>query len=93
LGGPHKILPFADYRETLEKRSMGFQMSSWDEKLLKYGVAFESRIMSLAMNVPLEEALDRGWTILAENFNPEETGIKKSMIEKYWPKRPAQSPT
>ncbi|MDP2941411.1 MAG: V-type ATP synthase subunit B [Candidatus Omnitrophota bacterium] len=77
---------FASYREALEKQSMGFQMSAWDKKLLKYGGLFEKEMMSLKVNIPLEKALDRGWEILAECFTPEETGMKKSLIEKYWPK-------
>jgi V/A-type H+-transporting ATPase subunit B len=77
---------FANYRSSLEKRAMGFKMSSWDNKLLKYGGMFEKEMMSLEVNIPLEKALDRGWEIMAECFNPEETGIKTSLIEKYWPK-------
>lgn len=77
---------FADYRQTLEKQAMGFQMSAWDKKLLKYGLLFEEKMMSLKVNIPLEKALDSGWRILADCFSPEETGIKESMIEKYWPK-------
>ncbi|MDP3804862.1 MAG: V-type ATP synthase subunit B [Candidatus Omnitrophota bacterium] len=76
---------FANYRETLEKRSMGFQMSSWDRKLLKYGELFERKMMSLEVNIPLEKALDLGWEIMHACFTPEETGIKKSMIERFWP--------
>jgi len=77
---------FANYRETIEKQAMGFQMSDWDRKLLKYGKIFEEEMMSLDVNIPLEKALDRGWEIMAECFSPEETGIKPSLIEKYWPK-------
>jgi len=44
-------------------------------------------MMSLKVNIPLEEALDLGWQILGACFTPEETGIKKSMIEKYWHKK------
>jgi V/A-type H+-transporting ATPase subunit B len=77
---------FASYREALEKQAMGFQMSNWDKKLLRYGRAFEEKMMSLKVNIPLEQALDLGWQILSEYFSPEETGIKKSLIEKYWPK-------
>jgi len=77
---------FANYRETKEKLSMGFQMSAWDKKLLSYGVLFEEKMMSLKVNIPLEKALDLGWQIMAECFTPEETGIKKSMNESYWPK-------
>ncbi|MDD5449342.1 MAG: V-type ATP synthase subunit B [Candidatus Omnitrophica bacterium] len=76
---------FASYRETLEKQSMGFQMSDWDRKLLNYGKRFEESMMPLKLNVPLEEALDLGWKILGECFKPEETGIRKTMIDKYWP--------
>ncbi|MDD4980476.1 MAG: V-type ATP synthase subunit B [Candidatus Omnitrophica bacterium] len=78
---------FANYRETVEKQAMGFQMSSWDKKLLHYGKLFEEKMMSLKVNIPLEKALDLGWEILAECFNPEETGIRKAIIEKYWPKQ------
>jgi V/A-type H+-transporting ATPase subunit B len=77
---------FASYRLTLEKQAMGFQMSAWDKKLLKYGRIFEKEMMSLEVNIPLEEALDRGWRIMGECFTPEETGIKKSLIEQYWPR-------
>jgi V/A-type H+-transporting ATPase subunit B len=77
---------FANYRETKEKLSMGFQMSGWDKKLLRYGEIFEEKMMSLKVNIPLENALDLGWQIMAECFTPEETGIKKSMIESFWPK-------
>ena len=54
---------------------------------MKYGRMFESEMMSLKVNIPLEQALDRGWAILAECFTPEETGIKKSLIEGFWPKK------
>jgi V/A-type H+-transporting ATPase subunit B len=80
---------FADYRGTLEKRSMGFQMSSWDKKLLDYGKRFEDELMDLSVNIPLEEALDKGWTILSDIFEPTETGIKQALIEEYWPKQKA----
>jgi len=75
---------FANYRETKEKQAMGFQMSAWDKKLLRYGKLFEEKMMSLKVNIPLEKALDLGWEIMRECFTPEETGIKKALIEKYW---------
>jgi V/A-type H+-transporting ATPase subunit B len=44
-------------------------------------------MMSLKVNISLEKALDRGWEILASCFTPEETGIKKSVVEAHWPSR------
>lgn len=77
---------YSAYKDSLEKKSMGFLMSDWDEKLLKYGALFESKLMDLSVNIPLEEALDTGWKILAECFEPEETLLKSDLIAKYWPK-------
>ena len=76
---------YAAYNETLEKQSMGFRMGSWDSKLLKYGKLFESRLMDLSVNIPLEEALDLGWKSLAECFEPAETGLSSKLIEQFWP--------
>src|SRR5574344_1631536 len=78
---------YASYKETLEKQSMGFRMSNWDQKLLTYGERFEKEMMDLSVNMPLEKALDLGWTILADCFEPEETGIPSKMIKQYWPKK------
>jgi len=80
---------YAAYKESLEKKSMGFLMTEWDEKLLKYGELFESRLMDLSVNIPLEQALDTGWEILAECFEPNETGLKTNLIKERWPNRDA----
>ena len=77
---------YSAYKDSLEKRSMGFMMSDWDEKLLKYGELFETKLMDLSVNIPLEDALDLGWKILAECFEPNETGLRTELLEKYWPK-------
>ncbi|MBO8131292.1 MAG: V-type ATP synthase subunit B [Candidatus Marinimicrobia bacterium] len=76
---------YAQYLETEEKRAMGFRMTDWDKKLLKYGKLFEQKMMDLSVNIPLEEALDLGWKILAECFKPEETGLRTELIKKFWP--------
>jgi len=76
---------YALCRQSREKRDMGFEMSEWDRKLLRYGVMFEERIMDLSLNIPLFDALDRCWKMLAECFEPAETGIRRAIIEKHWP--------
>lgn len=77
---------YAQYKETDEKRSMGFRMSLWDEKLLTYGMLFEKEMMDLSVNIPLEEALDRGWKILSKCFKPSDTNFRSELIAQYWPK-------
>ena len=81
---------YALCHESREKRDMGFEMSAWDTKLLRYGEIFEQRIMDLSVNIPLFDALDRCWEALAECFEPAETGIRRSIIEAHWPKEMAK---
>ncbi|MCC8164478.1 MAG: V-type ATP synthase subunit B [Lachnospiraceae bacterium] len=76
---------YSEYKNTLEKKSMGFLMTKWDEKLLKYGEMFEAKMMDLSINITLEQALDLGWEILAACFEKDETGIKSELIEEFWP--------
>ena len=80
------IRMYSSYKDTVEKKNMGFAMSKWDEKLLKYGELFESKLMDLSVNLSLEEALDLGWEILADCFEKDETGIKSELISEFWPK-------
>lgn len=80
------IRMYSSYKETLEKKNMGFSMNRWDEKLLKYGELFENKLMDLSVNLSLEEALDLGWEILADCFEKDETGIKSDLTEEFWPK-------
>jgi V/A-type H+-transporting ATPase subunit B len=75
---------YADSLKAKERRSMGFKLSQWDEKLLAFAHLFEEKMTNLKVNMPLEEALDMGWSILFEIFGPDEVGIKHSLIEKYW---------
>jgi len=77
---------YAAFKDTLEKKAMGFIMTNWDEKLLRYGERFEKQMMDLSVNIPLEKALDLGWEILAACFSPEETGLRTELINKFWPK-------
>jgi Archaeal/vacuolar-type H+-ATPase subunit B len=78
---------FAQYRSTLEKQSMGFRMTAWDQKLLKYGARFQTEMMDIKVNLPLEKALNLGWEILADCFEPVETGIRTEFIERFWQKK------
>lgn len=78
---------YSAYKDSLEKKSMGFMMTEWDNKLLKYGGLFESKLMDLSVNIPIEQALDLGWEILADCFEPNETGLKTSLIVERWPKK------
>ncbi len=78
---------YSSYKDTVEKKNMGFSMNKWDEKLLKYGELFEDKLMDLSVNMSLENALDTGWRILSECFEKDETGMKSELIQEFWPEK------
>lgn len=82
---------YAESKKAKERQSMGFKVSHWDQQLLAFASLFEERLTSLEVNLSLEKALDIGWKILAECFQPEEVGIKKSILSKYWPVKESRS--
>ena len=82
-----QIRLYADSKKAKERQSMGFKLSKWDEKLLQYGYLFEDRMMNLEVNYTLEDALTLGWQTLAECFDSHEVGIKRTLIDKFWPKQ------
>jgi len=81
------ITLYSKFKESLEKRSMGFQMTDWDQKLIKFGEMFEKHMMDLKVNIPLEESLDLGWKILADCFEPNETGMRSNLLKQFWPNK------
>jgi V/A-type H+-transporting ATPase subunit B len=75
---------YAESLKAKELYSMGFKLSKWDAKLLKYAQMFEAGMMDLSKSISLNDALDLGWEILGKCFDKVEVGIKESLLEKYW---------
>jgi V/A-type H+-transporting ATPase subunit B len=74
---------YAEAKKARDRESMGFRLSAWDRKLLRYAGLFETRMMDLNVNLDIASQLDLGWSLLAECFLSSEVGLKKAWIEKY----------
>ena len=72
--------------EATKKQAMAFELSPFDEKLLKFGRLFRQRFMDINVSLPLEDALNLSWQTLAECFEPQELLIKQGLIDKYFPR-------
>jgi len=70
--------------EAEQKQAMAFDLSEFDHKLLKFSKAFREQFMRLDVAMPLEEALDACWDLLAQCFDKDEVVIKKALKDKYW---------
>lgn len=72
--------------EAEQKQAMAFELSAYDEKLLKFGKLFRARFMDINVSIALEDALDLSWQTLAECFSADELLMKQSLIDTYFPK-------
>lgn len=72
--------------EAEKKQAMAFELSPFDEKLLRFGALFRQRFMDVNVSLPFRDALDLCWATLAECFRPEELLMKDALIEKYYPR-------
>lgn len=77
---------YSSARDAERKQAMAFELSSFDEKLLKFGRLFRERFMNIHVSMPVLEALDRCWQTLAECFEPQELLMKQALIDGYFPK-------
>lgn len=70
--------------EAEQKQAMAFEISEFDERLLKFGHLFRERFMDIKVSIPLEDALDRCWQTLAECFHENELLMKQELVAKYF---------
>jgi V/A-type H+-transporting ATPase subunit B len=78
---------YAGAMEAEKKQAMAFELSFFDEKLLKFGRLFRERFMDIRVSMAVIEALDRCWETLAECFEPQELLMKQALIDKYYPRQ------
>ncbi len=71
-------------RKARQQSSMGFALSDFDQKVLRYGEDFEQRMMDLRVNLPLEQQLDLGWEMLKTHFTRDQTGLPSKLTDRYW---------
>lgn len=75
---------YADAQNAKTKLENGFDLSDYDLRCLEYAKEYATRLLSIDVNIKIDEMLDTAWEIFAKHFKPEETGIKQALIDKYW---------
>jgi len=76
---------YADAKNAKTKMENGFDLSDYDLRCLDYAKDYATRILSIDVNISIEEMLDTAWEIFAKHFTKAECGIKQIFIDKYWP--------
>ena len=77
---------YADAQNAKTKLENGFDLSDYDLRCLDYAKEYAVRLLSIDVNIKIDEMLDTAWELFAKYFTPAETGIKQALIDKYWHK-------
>jgi V/A-type H+/Na+-transporting ATPase subunit B len=80
---------YSGARDAERKQAMAFELSEYDQRLLRYGELFESRFMDISAAIPLDDALDLGWATMAACFAPDELLIRQNLLDRYYPREAA----
>ena len=76
---------YADAQNAKSKMENGFDLSDYDLRCLDYAKEYAVRLLSIDVNIKIDEMLDTAWELFAKYFSKAETGIKQALIDKYWP--------
>jgi V/A-type H+-transporting ATPase subunit B len=77
---------FADAANAKTKLENGFDLTEYDERSLKFAKDYSNKLLAIDVNIDIDEMLDTGWSLFNKHFKTEEVGIKKDLVDKYWPK-------
>ena len=75
---------YADAANAKTKLENGFDLSDYDLRCLDYAKEYATRLLAIDVNISIEEMLDTGWELFGKYFTKAETGLKESLIQKYW---------
>ena len=75
---------YADANNAKTKLENGFDLSDYDLRCLDYAREYATRLLSIDVNIKIDEMLDTAWELFGKYFSPAETGIKQALIDKYW---------
>lgn len=77
---------FADAANAKTKLENGFDLTDYDERSLNFAKDYSNKLLAIDVNIDIDEMLDTGWSLFNKHFQQEEIGIKKELVDKYWPK-------
>lgn len=75
---------FADASEAKIKKENGFELTEYNNRTLAFAKSYTKSLLAIDVQMDMEEMLDKAWELVGKFFQPEETGIKQAMVEKYW---------
>jgi len=54
-----------------------------DYRYFDFAAEFDSRLMDLEVSMPIDDALDTGWDVMAKFFKRDEVRIRKELVDEF----------
>ncbi|MBM4403416.1 MAG: V-type ATP synthase subunit B [Candidatus Cloacimonetes bacterium] len=75
---------YADAANAKTKLENGFDLSDYDERVLKFAREYSQAILAIDVNIDTVNMLDTCWELFKKHFNKHEIGIKEEFMTQYW---------
>ena len=76
---------FADAANAKTKLENGFDLTEYDKRTLEFAKEYSYYLLAIDVNIEVNEMLDTAWRLFSKHFKEEEVGLKKELVDKYWP--------
>lgn len=77
---------YADAANARTKLENGFDLTEYDERSLKFARDYSEKLLAIDINIDTTKMLETAWVLFKQYFTPTEVGIKKEIIDQFWPK-------
>lgn len=78
---------YADAANAKTKLENGFDLTDYDERTLSFAREYSEKLLAIDVNIDVLSMLKTGWDLFGKHFSPAEIGIRKELVDKYWPKQ------
>ena len=75
---------YADAANAKTKMENGFDLSDYDERVLKFAKEYSMEILAIDVNIDIDKMLDTTWALFNKYFTKSEVGIKDEFMKIHW---------
>ena len=75
---------YADAANSKTKMENGFELTDYDERVLKFADDYSREILAIDVNLEIDQMLDKTWELFMTYLTKDEVAIKKEFTDLYW---------
>ncbi len=77
---------YADAANAKTKLENGFDLTEYDERTLDFSKEYSQELLAIDVNIEVDQMLETAYKLFSKYFSPEEVGLRKEYVDKYWKK-------